>query len=138
MRKLARFNRNDSYYSTIYFSYRNILYKGIFFSNYTDNVTPLFFFQLNSYDLNGNIIDVIVLDKRVYVDGNEVLYFDDLTIQQNGEILVSKHEQYLLDYELNNSQDEGLGKGGAKYKIITYQMSNFGIFKKIKNQLSTI
>jgi hypothetical protein len=130
LRKLAKFGRSDSYYPAIYFSYKNILYKGIFFINYTDNDMPVFVFQLNSYDHHGNIIDVIVLDERVNVEG-EVLYFNDFTIQQNGTILISKNEQYLLDYDLIDNNGKGFRKGEAKSKRFTYQMSTSGIFKKI-------
>lgn len=128
--KLANFPyKSTFYFPAIYFNYKNILYKGIIYIYYGDNDNPVFVFQLNSYDTKGNFIDAILLDERLSAEG-EALYWSDFTIQKNGRILVNQYLQYLIEDDL--IPEKGYKQNEIKSKKNIYQMSNSGIFKKIK------
>ena len=127
--KLVRLSYKDSfYYPAIYFNYKNILYKGIVYmvyGRYGDDA--IFFFQLNSYDKQGNFIDAITLDERLNAEG-EAIRWSDFKIQANGRITVNKMEQMLID-----DHDNNLKAGDINFLTkFEYQMSSSGIFEKIE------
>ncbi|MBI0068152.1 MULTISPECIES: hypothetical protein [unclassified Snodgrassella] len=127
--KLVRLSyKNSFYYPAIYFNYKNILYKGIIYMVYgTYGDDAIFFFQLNSYDKQGNFIDAITLDERLNAEG-EALWWSDFKIQADGRITVNKMEQMLID---DNGDNLKAGDIHVLAKI-EYQMGSSGTFKKIK------
>jgi len=87
----------------------------------------IFFFQLNSYDKQGNFIDAITLDERLNAEG-EAIRWSDFKIQANGRITVNKMEQMLID-----DHDNNLKAGDINFLTkFEYQMSSSGIFEKIE------
>lgn len=128
--KITRFDWKPSFYfPAIYFIYKKIIYKGIIYIEYGDNDTPIFIFQLNSYDVKGNFIDAIKLDERLSAEG-EALWWSDFKIEANGNITVNQMEQTLVD------DNERYKNGDIHFlKKSRYKMSDKGIFTKIEETI---
>ena len=70
---------------------------GIIYEGWVESEYPCLFFQLNSYDNEGNMIDALLLDNRFTF---EVTYWNDFAIDKDGNIFIkefSKNEVLIDD-----------------------------------------
>lgn len=91
------YSTSQNYYPVLDVSNGLQRITGIIYEGWVESEYPCLFFQLNSYDNEGNMIDALLLDNRFTF---EVTYWNDFTIDKDGNIFIkefSKNEVLIDD-----------------------------------------
>lgn len=91
------YSTSQNYYPVLDVSNGLQRITGIIYEGWVESEYPCLFFQLNSYDHAGNMIDALLLDNRFTF---EVTYWNDFAIDKDGNIFIqefSKNEVLIDD-----------------------------------------
>lgn len=91
------YSTSQNYYPVLDVSNGLQRITGIIYEGWVESEYPCLFFQLNSYDNEGNMIDALLLDNRFTF---EVTYWNDFAIDKDGNIFIkefSKNEVLIDD-----------------------------------------
>lgn len=113
-----------NYYPVLSFTKNSYKYIGILYEGYVENDFNCLFFQLNSYDEKGNLIDALLLDNRFTF---EISYWNNFTIRSDGYIDLIKYSHQLYDF----SEENYNVKKNIESKKNMYKM-NKGKFEKVE------